>query len=147
MPITLKELADFQTTTFDKATTYSKLILGLGYAGFFTAWSGSKQHLSPKALVGSALCVTVSLVLFLIFEMINAAVMSHLAVEFAQMPMGSEAEAEAEASFRKYRSKEKKFLKPVMRIWPAMFYSSAITGLSGAGILIYAFVAGLVRMW
>jgi hypothetical protein len=145
MCLTLKELADFQTATFDNATAYSKLILGLGYVGFFAAWSGSKQYLPPKALVLSALCMTVSLVLYLIFEIIRAAVMSHLSVEFSRMPMGSE--SEAETSFRVYREKEKKLLKPVNRIWPAIFYSSVITGLSGAGILIYSFVAGLAIMW
>jgi hypothetical protein len=58
----LKELTEFQNTIFDKASTYTKVIIGLGYGAFFTAWSGTKSHLSPRSLLWSALLVTTSLV-------------------------------------------------------------------------------------
>jgi len=50
----LKEVVDLQSSMYDKASTYTKIIIGLGYGGFFTAWSGSKEHLSPKILAGGA---------------------------------------------------------------------------------------------
>ena len=73
----LKELSDFQSALYDKASTYTKLIMGLGYGGFFTAWSGTKSHLSPRLLIGSALLVTVSLVLFITFEILQTMIASH----------------------------------------------------------------------
>jgi hypothetical protein len=144
MPDTLKELSNFQAAYVDKASAYTKLVLGLGYAGFFTAWSGTKQHLSPMALIGSALCMTVSLVLYLVYEISQAGVMSYLTAQFAKMPMRSEPEV-AEA-LQTYKAKEQKLTKQFMFIWPTIFLTTAVTGLAGAGILIYAFVAGLFRL-
>lgn len=69
---------------YDKASTYTKIIIGLGYGGFFTAWSGAKQHLSPKVLVASALFETVSLILFVVFEIWGAMVTSHVVISFAE---------------------------------------------------------------
>ena len=56
----IKELKDLQSSMFDKASAYTKLVFGIGYAGFLTAWSGSKAHLGPKVLLWSALLITIS---------------------------------------------------------------------------------------
>src|SRR5271169_5160882 len=80
----LKELTEFQTTFFDKASTYTKVIIGLGYGAFFTAWSGTKSHLSPRPLVWSALLVTASLVFFVVFEVCQTLVISYLGIRLAQ---------------------------------------------------------------
>jgi hypothetical protein len=144
MSVTLQELNAFQTSVFDKASVYSKIVLGLGYAGFFTAWSGTKQHLSVRALISSALCMTVSLIFYLIYEIVQAGAISYLASRFAAIPMQSEIEV-ADA-LRVYRTKEQRLMKGVLSVWPVMFLVSALTGLTGAGILIYAFVVSLLHM-
>jgi hypothetical protein len=44
-----------QKSMSDQAANCIKLLLGLGYPGFFAAWSGMKVNLRPVELVGSAL--------------------------------------------------------------------------------------------
>jgi hypothetical protein len=140
----LKELADFQSSMYDKASTYTKVIVGLGYGGFFAAWSGTKQHLSPKALVASALFITVSLVLYIVFEICQTMIMSYLSIQFANTV--NQPGADVSDALQKYKSKALKLTTPLLSVWKIVFPVSALTGLAGAGILIYAFIAGLRRM-
>ena len=57
----LSELSNIQKSMFDQTSNYTKLVLGLGYAGFFGAWAGTKSNLRPAELVGSALLISLSL--------------------------------------------------------------------------------------
>ena len=140
----LRELADSQSAMFDKASTYTKLIMGLGYGGFFVVWSGTKTHLSPKLLVISALLVTVSLVLYIIFEVCQMAVLSYLSIEFTNTV--NKPSAEVSDALQTYRTKAMRLNTRLGSIWKFMFPVSVLTGLAGAGILIYAFVASLFRL-
>jgi hypothetical protein len=142
----LKELVDFQSSMYEKASTYTKVIIGLGYGGFFAVWSGTKQHLSPKALVGSALFETVSLVLFIVFEIWQAMVMSYLSIEFANT-VKNRPTADVSEALQTHKRKTMKLMQPLFSAWKIVFPVSALTGLVGAGILIYAFIGSLYRMW
>ncbi|HET9177451.1 MAG TPA: hypothetical protein VFQ24_03750 [Terriglobia bacterium] len=144
-PIVPPELIDFQKTMYDKATTYTKVIMGLGYGGFFAAWSGTKGYLSPKLLVGSALLVTFSLVLFVLYEICETMISSYLSVDFANTL--SKPGINVSAALLAHKDKMSRSVRPLLSLWKVTFPLSALTGLSGAGILIYAFVASLVRMW
>ena len=141
----LRELADFQSTMFDKASTYTKLIMGLGYGGFFVVWSGTKPHLSPKLLVISALLVTVSLVLYIIFEVCQTMVVSYLSIEFTNTV--NKPSADVAEALRIYKNKASRFTTPLLLMWKIVFPVSVLMGLAGIGILIYAFVASLFRMY
>ncbi len=140
----LKELADFQSAMVDKASTYTKLIMGLGYGGFFVVWSGTKAHLSPKLLVISALLVTVSLVLYIVFEVCQMMIVSYLSIELTNTV--NKPSAEVSDALQTYRTKALRLNTRLGPIWKIVFPVSVLTGLGGAGILIYAFVTSLFRM-
>ena len=140
----LRELADFQSVMYDKASTYTKLIMGLGYGGFFVAWSGTKPYLSPRQLVSSALLVTASLVLYIVFEICQTMIASYLSIEFASAV--NKAGADASEALRNYKNKASRLTTRQMSIWKVVFPLTALTGLAGAGVLLYAFVAALCRM-
>jgi hypothetical protein len=142
----LREVVDLQFSIYEKASTYTKLIISLGYGGFFAVWSGTKQHLSPKALVGSALFETVSLVLFIVFEIWQAMVTSYLSIEFANS-VKNRPTADVSGALETHYRKVLKLMGPLFSAWKIVFPVSALTGLAGAGILIYAFIVSLYRMW
>jgi hypothetical protein len=143
-PINLKELIEFQSSMYDKASTYIKVIIGLGYGGFFTAWSGSKQHLSPKILVASALFEIVSLILFVVFEIWGAMVTSHIVISFAEAV--HKPAPDIAAALQSNRNEFINLNRINAKIWKVVFPATALTGLLGGMILIYGFVAGLWRM-
>jgi hypothetical protein len=140
----LKELEQFQAALFDKASTYTKVIIGLGYGGFFAAWSGTKQHLSPRLVVSSALLVTISLVLFIVYEIYQTTVISLLSIEFSKAVDHNP--AELPTAMDTYRVKSRKLIRPMLAVWKYVFAATVATGLGAAGILIYAFIRSLIRM-
>jgi hypothetical protein len=67
-----KEILDFQiklaSALYDKAMAYTNLITMVGYAGFFGLWSITKDNLTPKHVLWSALFMGISLSSFVFFE-------------------------------------------------------------------------------
>jgi hypothetical protein len=140
----LRELKELQTSLFDKATAYTKLILGLGYAAFFTVWAGTHQRFSVRQAMISALFMMVSLVLYIIFEIAQTTVISYLGIDFARAV--SAPSANIEASLREYNERSAKLTRPLMAAWKIIFPLTVISGLCGAVVLISAFVVSLWRM-
>lgn len=66
------KIVDVQTAIlsagFDKAATYTNLIVLGGYATYFALWSQVKDHLTPIAEILSGLCMLVSALTFVLFE-------------------------------------------------------------------------------
>jgi len=140
----LKELTEFQNTFFDKASTYTKVIIGLGYGAFFTAWSGTKSHLAPRSLLWSALLVTTSLVFFVAFEISQTLIISYLGIRFAQtMP---ESAQDILRELETFRSLSRSLTQPLMKAWVVVFPISALSGLAGAAVLIAAFVHSILHL-
>lgn len=65
-----KGVVEIQSQLFDKAATYSNLIMVAGYAGAFTVWGNIKSQLTAEAnlwialLLGFSLCAFVSYQIF-----------------------------------------------------------------------------------
>ena len=68
----IQVIQDYQikllSALFDKATAYANLIIMAGYAGFFGLWSFTKDKLTPMQVFWSALFITISASVFVIFE-------------------------------------------------------------------------------
>lgn len=143
-PNHLKQHAEMITAMYDKGLAYNKVIVGLGYGGFFAAWSGTKQHLSPKLLVASALCETVSLILFVGIEIWDVYVTNDLSIEFQDAV--SQPGADLSAAIQTDRKEKLRRTRPIQKTNKIAFPVSLVTGLAGGVILICAFVAGLFRM-
>jgi hypothetical protein len=106
---------------------------------------GNQQHLSPKALVASALFESVSLILFIVFEIWQTMVVSHLSIKFALAV--NEPAADVAKAIETYKRMSRDLMKPLHATWKVLFPSCALTGLAGGGILIAAFVASLWKMY
>ena len=143
-PNQLTQLVESHSAMYDKGSAYNKIIVGLGYGGFFAAWSGTKQHLSPKLLVASALCEAVSLFLFVVIEIWDVAVTNHLSIEFANAV--NRPDADLSAAIQTHQKKLLRLTRPIQKANKIAFPVSLLTGLAGGVILICAFVAGLFRM-
>ena len=141
----LNQFEESQLALYDKAAAYTKIIISLGYGGFFIAWSGTKQYLSPRALVASALCETVSLIIFVGFEIWRTNVSNSLQIKFAKAR--NKPAADFHAAIETYKQDAQLREKPRFAAQPYIFWVCAFTGLAGGVILIYAFVAGLCGMW
>ena len=53
---------------YDKAITYTQLIVVAGYASFFGIWSFVKEYVSSKCVLWSAVFMSISVIIFVFFE-------------------------------------------------------------------------------
>jgi len=143
-PNHLKQLEEIQSALYDKASAYNKIIVGLGYGGFFAAWSATKQHLSPKLLVASALCETVSLILFVGIAIWDVYVTNDLSIGFQDAV--NQPGADLSVVLQTHHKEQLRRTRPIQKTNKIAFPVSAVAGLAGGMILICAFVAGLFRM-
>lgn len=139
----LSEIRAIQKSLFEQASNYTKLVLGLAYAGLFGAWAGTKSNLRPWELVSSALLICLSLIAYVVFEIFQARFTSKLAIDLARtlsIP-GLESSAIEDYKERTIVAQERYF-----KIWSMVFYFCAVTGIVGALILIAAFLHSLWGM-
>ncbi len=139
----LSEVRNIQKSIFDQASNYTKLVLGLGYVGFFAAWSGTKANLRPAELVGSALLMCISLFTYIIFEVYQARFVSKAAIDLVSTinKPGLEMSALQEYKQRTSEAQERYF-----KLWSWIFHFSVGTGILAALILIAAFFRSLWMM-
>jgi hypothetical protein len=142
---TIRELRQLQEQFFSHAQTYTKLVLGLGYGGFFAGWSGAKSYLTPRCVLWSILLITVSLLLFILYEVAQSCVLSILSLQFAGNQLDTHEQIiQAQNRLKSGSMSARKVLVP---IWVVTFPTCVLTGLVGAGILIYGFITAIYRMY
>ncbi|MGH9686607.1 MAG: hypothetical protein ACRD5K_05900 [Candidatus Acidiferrales bacterium] len=135
-----KQLSDIQSALFEKSSTYTKLIFGLAYGGFFAFWSGTRQYLSGDVVVTSALLVLVSLGLFICFELLNAAILSHIAISFSR----SLTLDELPVAIERFQRRSARLARALAFAWYPVFFVSLVSGLGGGGILAFGWVRWLL---
>jgi hypothetical protein len=68
-----KGVVEIQSQLFDKAATYSNLIMVAGYAGVFTIWGNIKTQLTPATNLWIALLLGFSLCAFICYQIFKMA--------------------------------------------------------------------------
>ncbi len=69
---------------------------------------------------------------------------NHAASEFANAV--NQPTADMSVSLEAYRRRRRRLMRPLFSAWKIVFPTTALTGLVGAGILIYAFVQSLMQL-
>ena len=54
LPTVIDGLLKIQKQEYEEGSKYTQLVLGLGYAAFFTVWSGTRDQLTKVQVVSSA---------------------------------------------------------------------------------------------
>lgn len=136
------------TVSYDKAASYTTVIIFGGYAGMFALWQLSKEFLSKEQALWSALLVLVSLLSFVLFEvlkmiLVTRSVFKKLAVLRAPGVRGDP--QRLLAALTELEESQHAGLGGFLVAW-AITVAVALGGaLAGAGILGYSFIVGLAR--
>lgn len=56
------------TVAYDKAATYTTIVIFGGYAGFFGIWQLTRDYLTKEQALWSAILILLSLLAFVLFE-------------------------------------------------------------------------------
>lgn len=149
-----KEKNDFliklTSTMYDKSKAYTNLIIMAGYAGFFGLWSITKDNLTPKQVLWSALFLLISLSSFVFFEtvkmIVNACFMSSMNNPLKRLPAAQTEEEFVNilTDFEKTtNSRNVKFI----RFWVISLWIIIPTVLIGVSILMYSFIVNLLALY
>jgi len=134
------------TTSYDKAASYTTVVIFGGYAGLFALWQLTKEHLSREQVLWSGLLLVVSLVAFVFFEVTKMVLVSRQVFRKARALENPENRRNLHKLVAILDGMEQSYvenLKPLFAFW-AITVGIAVSGaVGGAGILVYSFVAAL----
>src|SRR5438067_6391791 len=71
-----KAVLDYAEIVSKHTGSYTQILLGAGYAGFFAIWSGTREFIGPRTRVLTGLMISISLVVFIAFEVFRVFVHS-----------------------------------------------------------------------
>ncbi|WP_342167036.1 hypothetical protein [Methylobacterium sp. SD21] len=141
----LKTLSDIQTKVFERNATYNNALLAAGYAGAFTVWSFTKGQLPDKASIFVALALVVSLTTFITFEVVKMIVVGRYVSKQIKVANRTGDPTEKRAAILAMEKAHGKVLVGFMGFWAFSLAISVAGALIAVGLLLYNFVAVLLK--
>ncbi|MEQ1714749.1 MAG: hypothetical protein ABL907_01975 [Hyphomicrobium sp.] len=148
------------TQDLERAKSYTTLVISLGYAGMLTVWNFTSELVPDKVKALTGIMAGISLVSFVIFEVLKMFVMQRNAVLRFRLlgPRPSFEDAEGVHRFAEaLRQRREEFYDSkaattqwLVALWPFFFYPSVILGFGAMFLLLYnllAHLTGLVKFW
>lgn len=136
------------TANIKKSIAYTNLMLFGGYAGFFALWQFTKEFLSRQQVLWAALLVFISLVCFIVFEVVKMLVDTNFNQKKAALlrsPLTRSNKTKFLTELNQIELEEERCLLRIMQFWGITTTVVIGTALAGAGILGWAFVASLLK--
>lgn len=136
------------SAAFDKSIAYVNFIILGGYAGFFGLWQLTKDSISKQQSLFAALFALISLVLFISFELYKMVVSYRSMIKQSKVFHSNECRSNPQLlldEINKLQSVQERSTPKFMFIWAITFFTAVLFAFTGAGILGYAFVCGLLK--
>ncbi|MBW8000854.1 MAG: hypothetical protein FVQ80_02375 [Planctomycetes bacterium] len=132
---------------YDKANAYTNLVIMAGYAGFFGLWTITKDNLTPKQVLLSALFLLISGICFVLFETVKMIVNASFMLS-KNCALKKLSNVESVDDFLNVMDEHDKTIQSrnVKFTWFWIFSLIFIvpTGLIGVSILVYSFIVNLL---
>ena len=135
----LEKVVELVLKQWDKMTAYTNLLLVAAYAAFFATWTQAEPFLSEFWFVVAGLLASLSVVIFITFEIAKVYLTSQ-----ALKKMGKAAVQSRAVFFREMQNIEKIEAKQI-NIWVWSFWPTVVTGYAAGLIVIIGFLIHLVR--
>jgi hypothetical protein len=120
--------------------SYTTVITGAGYAGLLALWNGLKGDLDHTVVLISGALVTLSVAMFVVWEMCKANLDNKASTEFTKAVLEKFWTADFETAGNAVRVAAAKRADALNRFQPLSFWFSAITGFGAAGLIVIAAV-------
>jgi hypothetical protein len=133
---------------YDKAATYTTIIIFGGYAGLFGIWQLTKEYLSKDQALWSALLIMISLLAFVLFEVFKMIFTTRAFMSKAKVlnqPLVRNNPQRLIAALQDLENVQKAQLGNFMVVWAVAVTVCLAGALVATGILAFAFICGLAR--
>jgi hypothetical protein len=138
-------MLEMQAAAFDRAQTYTTVVIFGGYAGLFAIWTLTREHLAREVSLWVALLLGISVLTFVLFEIFKMVVNSYTSLAMSALILNDVPPAEflrkREDVVRSQRLLQQRYLVP---IWSIALMVSVGTGIGAACILLLAAAAALL---
>ncbi len=137
-----KQLQDYKAAmheNFRQAQSYSNVVIGIGYAGFFALWSMVRPDISVQAHAAAALLVGFSLVVFVAWEVYQMTTMALTSKRIEARMQSDEGfmAAEVDAIGNRLHAR-------LAKCWPVVLTFTVFPAGIGASLLLYGIANKLV---
>lgn len=139
-------IGDLMTKTYDKASSYTNVILVAGYASAFTLWSFTKSSLTERTTLTVALLLLVSIATFIMFEIYKMITNSLAFKGHLKILNDSLSNAEFKAALAAVTKREVGMTKAMIPVWIGTLVVCVSTAIGAGGLLVYNFAAGLTGL-
>ena len=136
------------TISYDKAASYTTVIIFGGYAGCFAIWQMTKDLLTKQQAYWAALLLLISLLSFVLFEVTKMVLVTRMVMKKAKVLQLPEVQSDPARLLKELRGLDQAqhaATRPFMIGWAASVAVAVTCALGGAGVLAYAFLAGIAR--
>lgn len=136
------------TTSYDKAATYTTVIIFGGYAGFFALWQLSKDYLSKDQALWSALFILVSLLSFVLFEVVKMILVTRSVFKQLKPLKDPLVRNDPQKLLRALQQGEEAQSRGMLNFvvaWSIAVFLSLAGAIAGACVIGYAFITGLAK--
>ncbi|MGD0283434.1 MAG: hypothetical protein ABSB95_13850 [Dissulfurispiraceae bacterium] len=131
------------SAAYDKSSNYTKLVIAIGYAAFFTVWEKTKYLLSDQQMLWAGLLITISCLFFILWEVIKMTVTgiheNRWYVSIAASPQ------DFDKVFSVATKNAQRLNIKFIRFWYVALAVILLSGLSGVGILLYSFISQIIK--
>ncbi|MBO9689768.1 MAG: hypothetical protein J7598_24470 [Mitsuaria chitosanitabida] len=148
----VSEISEIQqkliTVTFDRAASYTTVIIFGGYAGVFGIWQLSKEYLSKGQTLWTALLILGSLLAFVLFEVIKMILVSRQIFAKGRVLCRPDVQADPQKltlALRGLDETQATVARRFMVYWAATVVVAVGGALGASAILAYAFISGLAK--
>ena len=128
---------------YEKASTYTNLVILAGYAGLFALWQFTKEHLSRGQSVWVALLALLSITVFVVYEIYKAYFTNRQLRDYAalfQDPNNTLSGDAVISALKTFDAGTRRITILAYRFWMIAFVTTTLTGLAAASVLAYAFI-------
>jgi len=122
---------------YDKSSAYIRIVVGVGYAGFFILWVNLKDFMGPFEMVSSGGAILISATIYILFEVYNMIKITEQNLKLKEV---------AETPVPGFQKKLDDFNKKndmesikIISAWRWTVNATLIFGLVGVAIMLYSF--------
>jgi hypothetical protein len=128
------------TASYDKAISYTNLIIFAGYAGVFTLWNFTREFLHEKVIILSAALIGVSLFVFCAWEVWKMIASSKMLHRQSEVLMKNISPEMFQVEIRRAEFENQKELLGLNRLWPSVLWVTIVLAFGGALLILCDFV-------
>lgn len=139
----LEDVIEIQTRLYEKASSYTNLVISVGYAGFYTTWAFLKDSLPREEMVLAALSMAVSIAFFILWEVFKALATTYK-VNLGISDLSKSPPEEIEQKISLYWKRHRELSQEFMGIWRIIIYLVILPALFGIFILFKCLIMDLL---